>query len=45
MKNINFLKMPSILDKEISDVKNDKFGHIHYAKALFSIIENHTPPF
>lgn len=45
MKNTNFLKMPSILDKEISDVKNDKFGHIHYAKALFSIIENHTPPF
>ncbi len=45
MKNTIFLKMPSILDKEISDVKNDKFGHIHYAKALFSIIENHTPPF
>ncbi|MCX4275571.1 MAG: P-loop NTPase fold protein [Candidatus Gastranaerophilales bacterium] len=44
-KNNDKLKLPSILDKEISKIEDDKFGHIHYAQILFSLIENHKPPF
>ncbi len=45
MKETNIVKLPSILDKAIQNKSEDNFGHIHYAHVLFSIIENHIPPF
>lgn len=41
MNKNKFIKLPSILDKAIQNENEDKFGHVHYAKILFSIIENH----
>ena len=39
--------MPSTLDREISKVEQDAFGHRHFAHALRSLIEsgNHPTPF
>lgn len=37
--------MPALLDKEISNVEDDAFGHRHYAKALRSLIEEYNPPY
>ncbi|MBZ7927077.1 KAP family NTPase (plasmid) [Ensifer adhaerens] len=38
--------MPSVLDKEVSDLSKDAFGHHHFANALRSLIEgSHRPPF
>lgn len=45
MKKTDSVKLPSILDKAIQNEIEDKFGHAHYAQALFSIIETHKPPF
>lgn len=40
------LNMPSILDKEVSDLSDDAFGHQHFAYALRNLIEGpHQPPF
>lgn len=41
MNKDNILNLPSILDRAILNEDEDKFGHAHYAHALFSIIENH----
>ncbi|WP_157212038.1 KAP family P-loop NTPase fold protein [Sinorhizobium sojae] len=38
--------MPSVLDKEVSDLTNDAFGHEHFANALRNLIEGpHRAPF
>lgn len=38
--------MPSILDRELSDLSRDAFGHQHFANALRHLIEgSHRPPF
>lgn len=39
--------MPSSLDRQISSIDQDAFGHRHFAQALQSLIESesHTPPF
>lgn len=38
--------MPSILDKEVSELSNDAFGHHNFSNALKSLIEGkHRPPF
>ncbi|MFZ5957223.1 KAP family P-loop NTPase fold protein [Pseudomonas knackmussii] len=39
--------MPAVLDRQISNEKQDAFGHRHFAQALRSLIESkcHTPPF
>ena len=39
--------MPSLLDRELSSVKHDAFGHRHLARALESLIENpiNEPPY
>lgn len=39
-------KMPSILDRELSDFSEDAFGHNHFAQALRHLIEGpHRPPY
>ncbi|WP_235012181.1 KAP family P-loop NTPase fold protein [Caballeronia catudaia] len=40
-------RMPSVLDREISDTQQDAFGHRHFALALRSLIESegHPTPF
>jgi len=45
--NDNRNLMPSILDREISTGAADAFGHIHFTKALQSIVESpgNKPPF
>lgn len=39
--------MPAILDREVSNPKQDSFGHIHFVKGLKSLIESpeKKPPF
>jgi hypothetical protein len=44
---INDKSMPAILDREVSNPKQDSFGHIHFVKGLKSLIESpeKKPPF
>src|SRR5690606_7340853 len=38
--------MPSVLDRELSDLSEDAFGHQYFSKALRNLIEGrHRPPF
>jgi hypothetical protein len=39
--------MPALQDREITESTQDKFGHVHFAKALESLIESpsNIPPF
>jgi hypothetical protein len=45
--NMSKERMPSLLDREVRDASEDRFGHRHYAEALKSLIENeeHDPPY
>ena len=40
-------EMPAYLDKEVSSVDRDKFGHVHLAAALRGLVEDdtHRPPY
>jgi DNA polymerase III delta prime subunit len=35
----------SIIDKELTDLRQDAFGHRHYVQALSGYIEAHQPPY
>ena len=41
----NRIVFPSILDREIENKENDRFGHIHFAEILYSLIKNNDAPF
>lgn len=44
-KTENKIIFPSILDREIENKENDRFGHIHFAEILYSLIKNNNAPF
>ncbi|MGN1152756.1 MAG: P-loop NTPase fold protein, partial [Candidatus Gastranaerophilaceae bacterium] len=44
-KTENRIVFPSILDREIENKENDRFGHIHFAEILYSLIKNNDAPF
>lgn len=44
-KTENKIIFPSILDREIENKANDRFGHIHFAEILYSLIKNNNAPF